>query len=350
MTPRNDKGTRRTRRFRQALASGVALGAIGGDAVGAAPPTIVEIRPPPTTATAERAPSPSRGLGFLVTDEGFALTTYRNLLIEGTNRLHPVVDVVVRGLGEETPVRAVLVGVEPTLDLAILKLESDGLPAGSPFEMEIGYGVGDEIYAPSQLDGDAVALGRLTGLNSKECYQETLTAAMYRAEIELPDVVAGTPVYIGDGEVVAIHTAYVPEATADHADDPDEMHLLPLVLVRNIFNSLVEKGSFRSPWTGFSVRALVAEEASRVPTDRGFRGGVALEAVWPGSPAEKMGLREGDVLLQLGHNRTESVADFQKWLYLYGVGENVKLVVLRGEELLTTDYEIEERPDWAKPR
>jgi serine protease Do len=350
MTPRNEKRTKGARRLRQALASGAALSAIGWDAAGAAPPTVIEIRPPATATAAKRASSPSRGLGFLVTDEGFALTTYRNLLIEGTSRLHPAVDVVVRGLGDETPVRAVLVGVEPTLDLAILKLETDGLPAGSPFELEIGYGVGDEIYAPSQLDGDAVALGRLTGLNSKECYQETLTAAMYRAEIELPDVVAGTPVYIGDGEVVAIHTAYVPEATADHADDPDEMHLLPLVLVRNIFNSLVEKGSFRSPWTGFSVRALAAEEASRVPTDRGFRGGVALEAIWPGSPAEKMGLREGDVLLQLGHNRTESVADFQKWLYLYGVGENVKLVVLRGEELLTTDYEIEERPDWAKPR
>ena len=42
------------------------------------------------------------------------------------------------------------------------------------------------------------------------------------------------------------------------------------------------------------------------------RGGVGIEAIWPGSPAEKMGVKEGDVLVQLVHNRTESVADFQK--------------------------------------
>lgn len=346
MTARDPKRSHGNRRWRRAVASATALSAMAWDPAGAAPPTLLEVRTPATASTAEQ----TRGLAFLVTEQGFALTTYRNLLIEGTSRLHPSVQVILRGSKDEEPIHASLVGVEPTLDLAILKLDAKGLPKGSPFEIETGYDVGDEVYAASELDGDAVALGRLTGLNSKECYQETLTAAMYRAELELPAAVAGTPVYIESGEVVAIHTAYVPEANGDHVDDPEEMHLLPLVLVRNIFNSLVEKGSFQSPWIGFSVRSLTPTEAVRFPTDRGFRGGVALEAIWPGSPAEKMGFRVGDVLVQLGHNRTESVPDFQKWLYLYGVGAQVKLVVLRGEALLTSDYEIEERPDWAKPR
>ena len=45
-----------------------------------------------------------------------------------------------------------------------------------------------------------------------------------------------------------------------------------------------------------------------------------------------------------------SGGDFQKWLYMYGVGHPVKLMILRnGKDYLVTDYVIEERPAWAKP-
>ena len=74
-------------------------------------------------------------------------------------------------------------------------------------------------------------------------------------------------------------------------------------------------------------------------------GGVAIEDVWEGSPAQKLGIQVGDILVQFSYNRILSVADFQKWLYMYGVGQPVKLYVLRnGTEYLVADYVIEERP------
>jgi S1-C subfamily serine protease len=78
---------------------------------------------------------------------------------------------------------------------------------------------------------------------------------------------------------------------------------------------------------------------------------VAIEDVWENSPAEKLGIKVGDILVQFSYSRILSVADFQKWLYMYGVGHPVKLIILRnGTEHLTTDYVIEERPQWAKPK
>jgi S1-C subfamily serine protease len=107
----------------------------------------------------------------------------------------------------------------------------------------------------------------------------------------------------------------------------------------------------KSPWTGFSVRALNEAEMKFFPTAKKHHGGVALEYIWPGSPAEKLGLRVNDILVQFSYNRIESVADFQKWLYMFGVGQPVKLMILRdGREYLVADYVIEERPKEARPK
>jgi S1-C subfamily serine protease len=78
---------------------------------------------------------------------------------------------------------------------------------------------------------------------------------------------------------------------------------------------------------------------------------VGIEYIWPESPAARLGVRADDLLVQLGYNRITSVADFQKWLYLNGVGQSVKLIFLRGgREYLFADYAIEERPASARPR
>lgn len=55
--------------------------------------------------------------------------------------------------------------------------------------------------------------------------------------------------------------------------------------------------------------------------------------------------------MQFSYNRILSVADFQKWLYMYGVGHPVKLMILRnGTEYLVADHTIEERPAAARPK
>lgn len=330
------------------VSAATAASLLGARPISAEPPPIVTIEVRPSTDASES--ETRRCLGFIVEEEGFILTTYRNVVSPETGRLLTTIEIERRSApGERHPAR--LIGVEPTLDLAILQIEGvEGPLPAADLKANAGFSVGQEIYAPGGLDGDSVVLGRLTGLNSKECYQETLTAAMYRAEMELPDSLAGAPIYAKNGEIVAIHTAYSPPEQEGHLDDEDEMHMLPIFLALNIYDSIKEKRSLASPWTGFSVRALTPHEATSFPTTRGHRGGIAIEAVIPKSPAERLGIREGDVLVQLGHNPIESVPDFQKWLYLYGVGHEVDLVLLRGEALLTAKYVIEERPPWAKPR
>lgn len=342
-----DRGRRPLRQTAITIATGASLIPVAAHGADAPPIVSISARAP---ADHTAVPAARKSLGFIVESDGFVLTTYRNVVSPEDGRLLSKIEIELRSRPGPR-YDATIVGVEPTLDLAILKLDTDQTFEAADIKTNSGFSVGQEIYAPNQIDGNKTALGRLTGLNSKECYQETLTAAMYRAEIRLPDRAAGAPVYGKNGEIVAIHTAYDPPDAEGHVDDEDEIHILPIFLAFNIYDAIKEKKSFLSPWTGFSVRGLAREESAGFPTADGYRGAVVIEAVVPGSPAARMGIEAGDLLLQLGHNRVESVADFQKWLYLYGVGHEVDLVILRdGRDLMTTRYEIEARPANVRPR
>jgi len=294
-------------------------------------------------------PLQMRGLGLVVEKEGFVLTTYSNLVEGGTGRLFERV-VVFSGTNRHA---AEIIGVEPTINLGILKLEAGAAftPVAAAVKREPKPG--DGLKAVS-LPGGMLQLrdGEVTALNTKQCYQHSLAATMFRARITIPAESVGGPVFYADtGEVAAIFTGFKPAAEPGHVEDTGETHLLPVGLCFNIYESLKTKRSLKSPWTGFSVRALNEEERRYFPTAKKHHGGVAVENVWPGGPAEKLGIKPGDILVQFSYNRILSVADFQKWLYMYGVGHPVKLYVLRnGREYLAADYVIEERPQWARPK
>jgi serine protease Do len=296
-----------------------------------------------------KEPLVARGLGFIVEKEGFVLTNYDNLVEKSSERLLEHLEV---SLGDKR-YAAEIIGVEPTINLGILKLQTDETftPVVSALKREPAPGV--PLQAVSVENNSLKFIdGQVTALNTKQCYQHSLAATMFRAQLTIPVESTGGPVFYADsGEVAAIYTGFKPAVEPGHAENTAETHLLPINLCFNIYESLKTKRSLKSPWTGFSVRPLTEAEKRFFPTAKKHHGGIAIEDVWENSPAEKMGIREGDILVQFSYNRILSVADFQKWLYMYGVGQPVKLIILRnGTEYLMTDYVIEERPNWAKPK
>ncbi len=318
--------------------------------------------------TAAPATPVRRSLGFIVEADGFLLTNYQHLTDPASGRLLEDLRVTFPSDPARLVHPARVIGVEPTLNLGILKIDPPASAPAFPVS-KIARGQEPPLATPLAALADdlpddpsprgPIASGNLrrpTGtviaLNTRKCYQESLTSTLFRTDLGLAEASVGGPVFVAEtGEVVALYTGYKPTPAADHVETPGETFVLPITLCFNIYDSLKQKRSLLSPWTGFSVRPLTAAEAQRFPTARSHRGGVGLEYIWPDSPAEKLGLQVDDVLVQLGYNRIESVADFQKWLYMNGVGQKVKLLILRGrDQYLSADYIIEERPASARPR
>lgn len=301
------------------------------------------------------SPAANQSLGFIIEEDGHLLTNHSSLIKPGGESLLEDFHIGLTD-GSGRTFTASIIGVEPTINLGILKID-----AGEGVKFETANAkrgelpvLGTKLRAVAKTDGGKTeyADGVVAGLNTRECYQESLTSTMFRANITIPDSSKGGPVIAADGgAVLAIYTGFKPVAKDGHQEVSSETHLLPVNLCFNVYESIKQKGSMKSPWTGFSVRGLDENEKKFFPTAKKHHGGVALEHIWPGSPAEKLGLREGDILVQFSYNRILSVADFQKWLYMFGVGQPVKLMILRdGREYLVADYVIEERPHSARPK
>lgn len=299
----------------------------------------------------EGAPGAVLGVGFVFEDDGFVLSAYDNVLAETGTELEHMLEVHVPSHDKRYP--ASIVAVEPTINLAVLKIFATAPLRAVEILPYDELAEGDAVFIANPAAGTTPSKrieGQLLELNQRECYQESLSSTMLKLRMSLDDSSIGAPVTDAQGEVIGIYTGYRPAVDEDGYIEP-VTYVLPIYLAMNIYDSIKYKQNMRSPWTGFSVRPLDASERARFPNARGDTGGIAIDHVWKKSPADRMGIREGEVLVRLGHYRIESVADFQKWLYMYGVGLNAKLGLIAPDDTYRElDYLIEERPAWAVPR
>ena len=309
----------------------------------------------------EAAPIQQSCLGFVVESDGYLLTSYKQIIDPDTGRLSGKIHAILQDGDQQISLRAQVIGLEPTLNFAVLKIHHR-----SPIEIlkhntDRDLLAEEPVYAYHQdSTGQYLKIdGTFTLMNQLECYQENLTATMLKTEIELPTSSIGGPILDGDGKIFAMHTAHVPEMDEDEKAQlgisEDEIHLLSMKLAMTVYSSIKYRGSLVSPWTGFSVRTLSEEEQVAFPLMKGrIRYGIGLEHIWEGGPAQALGIQKDDILFRMSHYPISSVAKFQRWLYLYGVGQPIKLYFVRqtdeGDKMITIDYTIEERPKWAKPR
>ncbi|GAB3382523.1 S1C family serine protease [Spongiibacter taiwanensis] len=311
---------------------------------------IVSIRTFQGKSTGEPLQPLADSMGVIVEAEGFILTSYTGLLNPLSDLLADTVFVKLKG--EERRWRqADIVSIEPTLNFAILRIEaSKPLPA-------VGFVPADELHtgrallSASQRSANRFQRGEISHMNTMECYQDSMTATMLKADFDAPSPALGNPIFSGDGRLVALETGYLAPETSE--TDPSSQapghYVLPAFLAFNIYHAVKFKKSFKSPWTGFSVSALNSFQQKQLPVER-YLTGVAIDRVWANSPASALGIQPGDLLLRFHHYPIATVADFQKWLYQYGVGAEVKLHLLRDRQLIILPYKIEERPTWAIPK
>ena len=129
--------------------------------------------------------------------------------------------------------------------------------------------------------------------------------------------------------------------------------MLPINLVLNLYEALKVAHSTRSPWIGVSVLELDRVAAARDPEKPAPAlpvHGVGIDDVFAPSPAAAAGVRTGDFLVELGGHAVQSVADFQKWMYVLGIGAKVELGLLRDGKPVRATVTIEPRPAEATTR
>jgi serine protease Do len=256
---------------------------------------------------------------------------------------------------------AEMVGAEPSVNLAILHpmvflagqsrdavfLEFGDSEALQTGHWALGFGNPD---GPEKFFAPGVFVARPT----RDCYQALLSAFYMQLAMVAHPQAYGGPVINLAGKVVGVLGPRT--ALPGGGSEPKtgiEM-AMPSKIVVGLYESIRQSRSFASPWFGFSVmgRAEVATARGVEAFDAMVkpRTGIMIEDVFRPSPAAAAGIEPGDFLVRFDATYIFTPVDFQKCLYLAGVGKKVTLELFRDGETLRKELTIERRPKEATPR
>ncbi len=232
-------------------------------------------------------------------------------------------DEITVGLSDGRTLTAELVGRDPKVDLAVLKVPAEALTE-LKFADSSQVLVGDFVVAignpfgfnQTVTSGIVSALGR-SGLRQANYEDYIQTDASIN-----PGNSGGALVDLG-GSLVGINTAiYAPSG-----GNIGIGFAIPANMVRSIMNELIEHGRVRRGYVGLTVEPLNVELAKAFEVNR--RDGVVVVEVQPGGAADSAGLLPGDIITRVGKKDVMQVSDYHSQTAIMVVGDKVGLEILR---------------------
>ncbi len=304
------------------------------DVVAKVKPSVVAINTEVTTYDIFNRPIPEQGAGsgWILDKNGIIVTN--NHVVEGATKITVTLDD-----GRTFSVDISKVSTDSLSDLAVLKIDSSGLPAltlGDSTKMRvgdwvvaIGNALGEGISATS---GIISRLGATITTDTGETLHELVqtNAAINPGNSGGPLVnMAGEVIGITSAKLSAVGVEGMGYAISIHAAGP-------------IIEGLIQKGYIVRPWLGVGTTAV--NQWLILTQDLSVTSGAFLTRVAANSPAAKAGLSIGDVIVSFNGKNITSDTDFLDALINCQVGQTVSIIYWRGESKNTTTATLVETP------
>ena len=269
------------------------------------------------------------GSGFVLDARGFVVTN--DHVVRGARS-------VAVALPDGDEVEASVVGEDPLTDVALLRVDGRRLPAarlGDSAALKVGQfalAIGNSLGLPGE---PTVSFGVVSALGRPLPGTDFIFEGLIQTDAPINPGNSGGPLANLDGEVIGVNTAVVPFAAGVG-------FAVPSNTVRSIAEQIRSVGRVVRPWLGISAVPLTPALARRFNVGR--TEGILVAEVARRGPAERAGLRPGDVLLVLASRPVRSLKELLSGLAPLPIGGAVDAVFDRSGAEMRTVVRVVEGP------
>jgi serine protease Do len=283
-------------------------------------------------APAPRGPERRQGAGsgFIIRKDGLIITN--NHVVENAQQISVT-------LSDKQEYKAKLVGRDPKTDLAIIKIDAKSdlpaAPLGNSATLRVGewvMAVGNPFGLSNTVTAGIVsAKGRAIGAGPYDDYIQT--------DAPINPGNSGGPLFNAAGEVVGINTAIFSQSGGNVGIG----FAVPINQAKALLPELESKGSVSRAWLGVSIQPMTPELARSLNVDKA-RGALVAE-VNDKSPAEKAGIKRGDVIVAYDGKNVDESASLPALVASSAVGKTVPVEILRDGKSQTLNVTVAKLKD-----
>ena len=267
----------------------------------------------------------SGGSGVIISQDGYIVTN--NHVVDGATKLRVK-------LNDGRVFDAKVVGKDPTTDIALIRVEADGLPTiqfGSSDALRLGEWV-LAIGSPFDLQSTITA-----GIVSAKARQLDVIPNEFRIESFIQTDAAVNPGNSGGalvnikGELVGINTV-IKSSTGSYIG---YSFAVPESIVRKVVNDLREYGVVQRALLGISYRYIDQDFIDQLGKETGIKevGGVYVAGVVEGGAASEVGIRKGDVITEIDGVKIAASTTLTEQIGKHSPNDEISLVVKRGDKV-----------------
>lgn len=272
----------------------------------------------------QRGPSRASGSGVIISSDGYIATN--NHVIENASKIEVT-------LGDNRMYEAEVIGIDPTTDLALIKINEENLSF-------VEFGDSDAIYVGEWVLAVGNPFGTLTStvtagivsakarnINILHDQNNRQIEAFIQTDAAVNQGNSGGALVNLKGQLVGINTA-IATPTGSYAG---YSFAVPVSLVQKVMNDLLEFGTVQRALLGVSIRNVDAVLAK----DEGLNlvEGVYVDGVARESAASAAGLEPGDVIVEINGKRVSRVAELQELVARNRPGDKIQVTFWRGGDL-----------------
>lgn len=276
----------------------------------------------------------SLGSGVVVSPDGYIITN--NHVVEKSDEIKVT-------LFDQQNYKGKIVGTDPKTDLAVIKISAKNLSSinwGNSDNLQVGEFV--LAFGNPYSLGHTVTMGIVSAIG-----RANVGIADYEDFIQTDAAInpgnSGGPLVNIKGELIGINTAIFSRTGGYQGIG----FAVPSNMVQSVMTQLINEGKVTRGWLGVTIQNFTPELAKEFGLKK--TSGALITDIFNDSPAEKAGLKRGDVILEVDGKKIKNVETLRNMVSQSKVGSTIKIEILRDKRIRSLKADITEFPqDLAK--